>query len=225
MPARILTKQELVTPAASGARRRPRPLVRLSSFFNSHGSDSDLSAAEVKVSSLPKKKVRFQVDGHDKVLSTVHLVQATQEHEKVLYYATKEGITSMKQTARTEAQMFAKEHRELLDSIDRLLDSPVVRKRLSQDSISEAQAIEVLTQSESRGLEMRMSKNLWRHQKWAIRSILTQYFQLADCGSNYVDAALRTHCLYVSRCSQELARSLAIGDEMEARKIYQESFE
>src|SRR3569832_2855896 len=86
----------------------------------------------------------------------------------------------MKRSAFGHAVNFATMHPECVDSMERLFESPLKFRGGRGVHLEEDAALEILISksSEARGLELRMSQLLHRHQRWATTSILSCHSQL-----------------------------------------------
>lgn len=177
-----------------------------------------------------KKQVRFAGadDGNNKIQPTaVYEVERIEDAEqKAEMYSTRIDSKLKKKEAREYAHDYVRANRMNLHSIELLFDSPLKRRVRpgAPDNLTDVEAIKILTESEARGLEIRMSALMWKHQKYAQTSTLQRYKSLVGEGLTEDDTSyfLRSRCLQLNSCAAEMARSLAIGDEIEARKIFVE---
>lgn len=169
-----------------------------------------------------KRKVRFDVDENDSIKEVVHSIVAMSEDLKPFLYASRKETRRSKKDTKEFATSYAREHIECVKSVERLLNSPL--KRSGQGAhLSEQQALRIIGNSEVRGLEVRMSRLLMRHQRWANQAILDRQAELREEGVKSTDLLLRSRCIQVNRCTQELAQRLAEADRHIADQIYYES--
>jgi len=174
-----------------------------------------------KRASSGRRSVHFDVDKEDNVRATVHTYERPPQAQHEHLYTSREEMKEMKKDSKAFALGYSAVHKEVLESLQRLFDSPLNRQG-ADSRLSESQAIDHLAQSEARGLEMRIFKTMMRHQRWAISSVVNRHRVLKQEEVDNTDEVLRSRSLQVSRCCEELALVLAKNDEAAARAIYAE---
>lgn len=215
---------------------RPALLIRRrfsNGSNNKKRNRADIAFADGQVAEDGKSKTRqrrsvhFDVDENDVVQPTFHYYEGVREEEKELVYSSQEEMQGMRVHAKQFASDYASAHSEVRLSIERLmLDSPMNRYCSEQSrAMLESDAIRTLASSGSRGLEMRIGRVLYRHQKWARDAVVSKHQQLKKDGAlkaTTYDAVLRSRCLQVNKCTSDYAFLIAHGDAMTARTIYEE---
>jgi len=202
------------------------PSLRL--LRNKSGAEYDFEDSGKKKQPQRKSKkvhrrVRFEVDENDEVKQTVYTYEKIPALVAKHLYTSKKHTKERKRQCKEEATDYASQHQECVESIEVLLDTPLKRADDPVSDLSKAEAVSIIAQSESRGLEIRMVRLVLRHQRWAIRSILSRYWQLRDDGVTEPEVILQARCRQVNRCTTEYALLMARADEKVAMQIYAES--
>lgn len=205
------------------------------SFNASWSSLGDRSSAVLPTAppspspSTLERKVRFRVDSRDRIRSKVHKYDVPDDLDKSKVYYRKDEMQQMKRSALLEASDLANEDPALVDSVERLLDSPLKFKGSRGEHLTPDEALQVVRDrsDEARGLELRVSTLLPRHQRWAISCVLRCQSHLQHDGGpeaiDQADAILRSRCEQVNQGPRDFALRMARGDELEARQIYGEA--
>jgi len=193
-----------------------------------HQDEEQRAEGEASYTNVAAGAVDDTPKGIGKVLPTeVREVDPLEDDEhKAEIYSTKVDARQKKKEAREYAQGYVKVNKMSLYSIELLFDSPLKRRARpgAPADLSREEAIKILTESEARGMEIRMSALMWKHQKYAQSSTLQKYKSLTSNARSEDETwnLLRIRCIQLNSCAADMARNLAIGDELEARKIYAE---
>ncbi|GKY99500.1 hypothetical protein MPSEU_000904200 [Mayamaea pseudoterrestris] len=181
--------------------------------------DSDDSSSESSADGKAGNRVRFCVDEHNRINEEIFVYDAVSQQAKRKVYLTQEQIGLKKRAARVYCHLFSRIHPEYLISIDCLFESPL-RTPGKHEDLDMAEASAILAVSEARGMERHMSTLLMRHQRCAVRAVVSQFRNLrgnADYSPDEMGKLLRQRSLEFSRCTSKFGILLAKGDEEEAQ--------
>ena len=190
---------------------------------------SDASTAEVtdcdcssdfSTDAKTGNRVRFMVDDKDSIIEDVFTYEAVPHRSKRKVFLTHDQIALRKRAARAYCNLYSKIHPEYLDSINSLFESPL---RRGAPTLNAAEAQAVIATSEARGMERHMNDLLMRHQRYAMKAVVSRFRELRNCEDfleEEKDDMVRERSMELSRCTTRFALLLAEGDENEAYCIY-----
>jgi hypothetical protein len=162
------------------------------------------------------RRVRFNVDEID----YFEYEGATAE-ERAIYVTSKADSKRGKKQAIAEGKALAERDPAWVKAVETLFESPLKRRSSHSDpsELTKDQAIRLLIESDSRGLENKSTPLMQRHCRWAIATVLSRQGQLDPSTPEERAEELRTRLKIVSRCSADFARVLGRVDAEAARAI------
>jgi hypothetical protein len=172
-----------------------------------------------------RRAVRFEVDENDIIVADVHEIEMINEADASQYFTTRAQSSKQKKQVAEEATEYAREHAEFIRRLEALFNSPLARS--PAPAMGEREVIDMIFEmgeSDARGIECRMCPQILRHKQWAMKTVLRRQAQLKRDGvcPATVSKLLRTCCEQVGKNSRDMALKLALSDDIEAQKAYDE---
>lgn len=162
--------------------------------------------------SSENRAVRFTGDTDNKVSITVHEYEAvpTDLVEKV--YWSRREIASIRAENKALARQLREERPELIDCI-KYLHGQCQKNGVDLD---EERAVQLLVESQGRGLEHFMTGVLCRHRRWSVQKVLAVQAQSIGEHPADIEALLRVWSFKASAAQRLLAFHMAMGDAASA---------
>lgn len=174
----------------------------------------------------PTRQVWFHVNAYDDIEEERFIYESVPDDhdDETPLHLTRNEIKIMRKEATELASKNALQRKDYVESIESLLNSPIVRRSQKTGEVKKENArCTIQALPDLRGLESKVSLTLLRYKQWANQSVINRQDTLRRERGENVEDILRKWCEQVNKCTLDLALLLAQVDELEARKIYSAS--